>query len=326
MSLFGPLLTIDAKRVAESIEGYIQRLADDNSAQGVIIGLSGGIDSAVLATLAVRTLGKERVHAYYLYGRDSEKELQQRACLMADWLGLELKRHNIEPIMCQRQIYAPLIMRMTTLSSFLNHLMIDVYRFFYRELPFTSVLHKGSFAGHKLRKFFYNHTVRYVEAAFNARHIYRRQFLEKLAKDHNLLGLGAANRSEYLVGWFVKDGIDDLPFSPLIGLYKTQVRQLADFLGLPSEIRNQPASPDMLKGTTDEFAIGISYATLDVILNGLDRGLEDEQIVAAGATQKQISHVRRMHQLSAWKRACEHPSLRVAGILLRYRLDEENAI
>jgi len=72
--------------------------------------------------------------------------------------------------------------------------------------------------------------------------------------------LGTANRSEYLVGWFVKDGIDDLPFSPLIGLYKTQVRQLSEFLGLPFKIRNRLASPDMVKGITDEFALGISYS------------------------------------------------------------------
>jgi len=114
--------------------------------------------------------------------------------------------------------------------------------------------------------------------------------------------LGTANRSEYLVGWFVKDGIDDLPFSPLIGLYKTQVRQLSEFLGLPFKIRNRLASPDMVKGITDEFALGISYTALDIILDGLDRSLPNEQIAAAGVSKEQISHVRRMNQLSAWKR------------------------
>ena len=302
MSSFTSLLTIDARSVTDSIEEYIQRVVDTSSARGVIIGLSGGLDSAVLAALAVRALHKERVHVCYLYERDSSKQSRRRAILMADWLDLELRLHDIAPIMRQRQIYTPLIMRISTLSGSVNRLLISVYRFFYGESPFTSTLHKGSFSGHKLKKFFYDHTARHAEAAFNVRHIYRRQFLEKLAKDHNLLLLGAGNRSEYLAGWFVKDGIDDMPFSPLLGLYKTQVRQLADFLGLPSEIRSQPPSPDMVKGVTDEFAIDISYTTLDIILDGLDRGLPDEQIVAAGASEKQISHVRKINQLSAWKR------------------------
>jgi len=240
-------------------------------------------------------------------------ETRRRAKLVADWLDLELRRHDIAPIMRQRRIYTPLIMRISTLSGFLNRLLISVYRFFYDESPFTSTLHNGSFYGHKLRKFFYDHTVRHVEAAFNVRHIYRRQFLEKLAKDQNLLLLGAGNRSEYLVGWFVKDGIDDMPFSPLLGLYKTQVRQLADFLDLPSEIRSQAPSPDMVKGVTDEFAIDISYTTLDIILDGLERGLPDKQIIAAGASEKQISHVRKINQLSAWKRTSEHANQPVDG-------------
>jgi NAD+ synthase len=292
------LLTISAKHATESIEEYIQRLLKTQLAEGVLIGLSGGIDSAVLATLAVRALGKERVHVYYLYDRDSGKESQRRACLVANWLGLELKLHNIELMMRQRRIYAPLIMRIISLSGFVNrYLASNLYRFFYGEAPFISTLRRDSFTGYKPGKSFYNCTVRYVEAAFNARHIYRREFLEKLAKEQNWLLLGAANRSEYLVGWFVKDGID---------LYKTQVRQLADYLNLPFEVQNQQPSPDMAKGITDELAIGISYTDLDIILDGFDCNLPDKKISEAGVTRSQISHVHRLNQLSAWKRASEH--------------------
>ncbi len=105
-----------------------------------------------------------------------------------------------------------------------------------------------------------------------------------------------------MVGWFVKDGIDDMLFSPLNHLYKTQVRQLATYLGVPLEIRNQIPSPDMLKGIDDEVAIGIDYATLDIILHGLENNLPDKQIISLGVTIEQVSHVRRMHKLSNWKR------------------------
>lgn len=227
MSSFAPFLAIDAKRTTDNIVEYIKGLVDANSAQGVIVGLSGGIDSAVLAALAVRALGKERVHVYYLYDRDSCAQSRHRAELLAKWLDLDLQTADIEPAMCQRQVYAPLIMRIIALAGHANRFMTKVYH------------------------------------------------------------------------------IDDMFYSPLLGLYKTQVRQLAAFLGVPSEVLNQPASPDMIKGITDESAIDISYRALDVILDGLERALPEQQMLAAGVTERQISHVRKMKQLSAWKRPSE---------------------
>lgn len=308
MSSLDPPLTIDAKRETESIERHIQELLDTNSAEGVIIGLSGGIDSAVLATLAVRALRTEWVDAYYLYDRHSSKESQTRAKLIADWLRMELRYHDITPAMQKMKIYSPLIMRMTTLSGFINHcLNTKLHRLFHGELPFISTLRKdGSNSNNK--SFFYNLTVGPIEAAFNARHIYRRKFLEQKAQEKNWLVLGAANRSESAVGWFVKDGIDDLPFSPIIGLYKTQVLQLAKYLGLPSKIRSQAPSPDMLKGITDESALGLSYDTLDIILHCIDRGISDEQILSSGVSSEDLRLVQIMNSLSAWKREPENPN------------------
>ena len=58
----------------------------------------------------------------------------------------------------------------------------------------------------------------------------------------------------------------------------------------------------MLKGMTDECAMGISYAELDIVLHGIDRDMSDEEITNLGVTLRQIRHVRRMNELSAWKR------------------------
>lgn len=289
--------------MAESIEAHIQKLLDINWAKGVIIGLSGGIDSAVLTALAVRALGAERVYAYHLFDRDSERDSRRNAQLIADWLGIELKLHNIDPAMHKRHVYAPPIMQIISLSGLINRwLTTKLHRIFNSESPFMLSLRKDSFNGNKLKKFLYNNTIRHIEESFNARHIYRRRFLEKRAKEHNWLVLGAANRSECMVGWFVKGGIDDMLFSPLNHLYKTQVRQLATYLAVPSEIQDQIPSPDMLKGIDDEVAIGIDYPTLDTILHGLENNLPDKQIISLGATIEQVSHVRRMHKLSNWKR------------------------
>jgi len=313
MPLANSILKIDESRVAKRIERYIQNLLDKLSARGVLIGLSGGVDSAVLSTLAVGALGKDLVHVSYLYDRDNEKESEYNAYFMANWLGLELEVQNIEPAMRERRIYAPLIMRVNVLSRFVNRHLINNYRLIFGESAFISTLRQGKFEGYKLKELVYNLTIRHIEAGFNARHIYRREILEKQAKDQNWFLLGAANRSEYLVGWFVKGGIDDLPLSPLMGLYKTQVRQLAGYLGIPPEIQSQIPSPDMFKGITDEFALGISYSKTDVVLDGVDRGLPDEEMIAAGVSRKEISQVCEMNRLSVWKRESEHADPPVDG-------------
>jgi NAD+ synthase len=312
---FHPVLRISSGQVAADIQANIHRLLAAHSVEGVIIGLSGGIDSAVLTTLAVRALGAGRVYAYHLYDRHSEGESKHRAQLLADWLGIKLGLHDIDPAMREGGLYRPLIMRIIELSGFMNrYLNGRLHRTFYGEAPFISTLRKGRSDGSRLKKFLYERTVGCVEESFNARHKYRRQFLEREGKELNCLVLGAANRSECMVGWFVKDGVDDMPFSPLNKLYKTQVRQLAAHLNLPAKIQNQAASPDMAKGITDEQAMGISYAELDVILYGMDNNFSDEQITQAGVTAEQIAYVRMMNRLSAWKRPGEPgPELHKAG-------------
>lgn len=299
-------MRISPSGVAADIEAGIHGLLAAHSAGGVVIGLSGGIDSAVLAALAVRALGAGRIYVYHLHDRHSEKESRYRAQLLADWLGIKLIFHDIYPAMHKRRVYTPVIMRIMALSGFMNrYLNAKVHRVLYGESLFISTLRKGRYEGSKLKKFLYERTVRHVEESFNARHIYRRRFLERKGEEQNCLVLGAANRSECMVGWFVKDGVDDMPFSPLNRLYKTQVRQLAAHLNLPAKIQYQAPSPDMAKGITDEHAVGISYEKLDIILHGLDNDFSDEQMTQAGVTKKQIAHVRRMNSLSAWKRTSE---------------------
>lgn len=307
-------LRIDEERAVEQFEAHIRKARVSRDASGVLMGLSGGLDSALLAALVVRALGKESVHVTFLSDRDTDKESERKARLVADSLGLELEIQDIEAEMRKRGIYAPLVMWMTALSGFANcHIVYKLYRLMWGETCFLSTLRQDRFQGQPYRERIYEQTVGKVEVAFNARQVYRREVLEKKARAENILLLGAANRSESLTGWFVKGGVDDLALQPLTGLYKTQVRQLASYLDLPSEITEQPPSPDMMRGITDEIALGISYSKLDIILDGIESGLPDERLVAKGLSRREIHLVRELNRLSGWKRAPEPATLPVDG-------------
>ena len=298
-------LRINEASVVEHIKTYLRRICDADDASGVIIGLSGGIDSAVLSALAVQSLGKESVHLAYLYDQHSKLTLRRNARRISAWLGIELKEKSIEPAMRKMGVYDTLGMRITSSSGLLNHILHQTYRFIFKESPFLSSLRLGSAESltEDLGNPGFRVIIRQPESGMNARHIYRRQILESMARELNLLLLGAANRTEWLVGWFVKDGIDDLPIQPLKGLYKTQIRQLAAVLGVPAEVVEQAPSPDMMRGITDEFALGMTYNKIDLALDYLDGGTTKESVLAAGCTENEIYLAQEMKRYSQWKRA-----------------------
>lgn len=287
-----------AERICESIKQQVQI----RSAEGVVLGLSGGIDSAVLVTLAARAIGPENVHPYFLYDRDTDRGEKSCARLIADWTGTEFNEVSIEDRMKREGIYEPFIMKIGYLSGGINRLLNYIYSVFYGENPFITTLYEPDFSSQPVKKFFYEHTVKPVEKAFNARHIYRRKFIEHIAAERNLLPAGSANRSELLTGWYVKGGIDDLEFSPLIGCCKTRIYSLADFLEIPPEIRRRKASPGMMKGINDEFALGIDYTTLDLILYGIENGFSNEQIAGSGIKRQTVMKIRRLFELAKNKR------------------------
>jgi NAD+ synthase len=298
------LLKIDDEKVLKDLEKYLVQLRATLPSEGFLFGLSGGIDSAVLGAIAVRIFGSSAVHAAYLFDRDSGQRLRQNAALMAEHLEIPLLTVDIGAEMHEREIYRSAHMRVTFLNGVLNRLLHNAYHSIMGESPFFSSLRigAGEIRVDDLRARVYESTCGKPEAAFNVRHIYRREFVEKIARSEGLILLGAANRTEWLTGWFVSGGIDDLPFQPLMGLYKTQVRQLAAFLGVPEPIIIQPPSPDMMKGITDEFGLGMSYGKIDLALDCIERNLEEEMTLALGLSLQELDLVRDMKRLSEWKR------------------------
>ncbi|MBU4376732.1 MAG: NAD(+) synthase [Candidatus Omnitrophica bacterium] len=301
-------LKIDEKNTICRIEGYIRGVFDYSKAKGVLIGLSGGIDSAVLSTLVVRALGKDKVSVYYVYDKNNDKESEQKARIMADWLGLKLNILSIASKMNEKELKAPFFMGINGLPKFMVSGISGLYRLIMGEMPYVSTLRKRSTEGNRFKRWIYNHTVKNIEFMFDGGAIERRKVLEEIAEKEGLLILGAANRSEEMTGWFTSGGIDNMPFAPIMGLYKNQVRQLAAYLDVPPEIQKQESSPDMLKGVNDELTLGIDYDRMDIILCGLVRGLKDEDIMEYGPTKIEIEKIREMRDLSDWKRAVENIS------------------
>lgn len=296
------LLRIDPDAEIRKIEEYIRRWVDENKASGVIMGLSGGIDSALLAVMAVRALGKERVTLYFLHDKNSEKDSLDKARMVSDWLGLSLNVESIEKTMREKEKGAPFFKWLSSMPGPVVPVIASIYYLVVGETPYITTLRKNEIKKSKFKKWVYEHIMDGVEKMFDGPCAERRIVLEKIAKDRNLLLIGSGNKSEDLTGWFTINGVDNMPCSPIKELYKIQVNELAGHLGVPDAILKRKPSADVLKGATDALALGVDYDKMDVILYGIENNFRDDDIIKHGITIPEIKRVRNIYNLSAWKR------------------------
>jgi NAD+ synthase len=292
-STLAELLTIDCDNVSGTIVDFIRRKVAEEKREGVVLGLSGGIDSAVAAILAVRAVGPNNVYALHLFDRQSDRKSRRYAEMVATMLGINFEVRDITASVKALGAYQPFIMKIPPLASLL---LVRLLRALARPTRYLWARHRRVSPARLTR----------IEQSFNVRHIERRRILEEFAREKNLLLIGAANRSESFVGWFVKDGVDDIPVEVILGLYKTQVRQLARGLGVPNEIIKEVPSPDMLRGVTDELAIGYRYQTIDRVAYVIEHGLSQDVALNEGISDKEFQSIRRIHELTAWKRTNRH--------------------
>ena len=302
-------LRIDSEKAESRIIHFIQETLKETDKEGVVMGISGGVDSSVVASLTARAVEPERVHALYLPDRDSQEKYYERARKIADQLGIVFKKHDITEEVRKKGAYRSLVMKISPFSSILNQLNIYISRALSRIVfnsdPYELTLKEKSFSN-KVKKAIYTNSVGAIENSFNLRHRTRKRLIESYAKENNLLPIGAANRSEALVGWFVKDGIDDLKIEPLLGLYKSQVRELSDFLDLPEEVVDERPSPDMFKGLADEAIIGLPYQRVDNCLLAIEENFNEEEFDAGIGAQNECKSIKEINELSEWKRENDH--------------------
>jgi len=282
---------------------------------GFAIGLSGGVDSAVVAALCAEVAPCGALHALYLCDGHNHPRSERYARQVARKLGCFFVRRDIDPLVRARGGYSAGIVRFSRLSPLANRLIVlsarPLYRVLFHDTSFAATLRSDETSlACGLRGALHRGIAAAIEGGFNARHTVRREILEEYAEERNLLPIGAANKTESMVGWFVKGGIDDLVVEPLLDLFKGQVRQLAIALDIPGEVVRQTPSADMFKGVGDELAIGYSYEVLDQALGAIELGQGPD--VCERVSKSQFRAIKRLHSLSKWKRENEHRFPRIA--------------
>ena len=294
-------LQIVPKEVTSLIVNFIRSSFQSLAREVAVLGLSGGLDSSLAATLTVKSLGSDKVRLYYLPERDSNPVHQKHAQLLADMLNVDLKVISIMPVLRALRIYSLLPLRF-----FPGHkLKARAVEFGQNKLIDHS---KGKLLQARLIGS-RNIWIRRANSYIGAKHRVRSVFLYREAERLNGMVIGAANRTEWLTGTFTQFGCDhNADLMPLIHLYRSQLEILAEHLDIPEVIRTKEADPDILPGLNDKgFLLG-SFEIADQILWGLESEVPVTEI-AAQFGQERASYIKTLFERSAHYREAPYSLL-----------------
>jgi len=256
-------LTIEPKKTIAEIGSFIQDRFTELNRKVALIGLSGGLDSSLMASLAVHSLGKEQVKLYYLPERDSKTLHRRQAVLLAEQLDTELKIIKITPALRALHVY-----RLLPLSLFPGQkLKAQAVAFGKKHLlpkrdDELLSIRLAATGGPWIAR---------ANAYVSAKHRIRAVLLYKEADRSRGLVIGAANKTEWMTGTFTHWGCDHCAdLMPLLHLFRSQIITLAEQLGLPEEVIRKKADPDILPGMDDKGKMLGSFKEADLILWGLE--------------------------------------------------------
>ena len=204
------------KKVAEVLSGWIRKKVKEASAVGVVLGMSGGLDSSVTAVLCKNAFPKSTlglIMPCFSDPGDIEHVKQ-----IAETFDIDTRMVDLSPIFVK---------------------LLETF---------------GTKA--------YDRDI----ATANLKPRLRMLVLYYFANKQNYLVVGTGNKSELMIGYFTKYGDGGVDILPLGDLLKTEVRALAEALGIPKAIIEMPPSAGLWAGQTDEAEIGMSYEVLDMIL------------------------------------------------------------
>lgn len=241
--------------ISRIIERFISNyVAKKSPAKGLVIGLSGGLDSSVVLKLSVNALGPRNVFGLVMPGTVTSKEDVNHAIEIAEAAGVKHKIIDLDPITAK----------------------------FAEALPDDDRKARGNLAARVRMSILHYHA-----------------FLQ------NYLVAGTGDKSEYYIGYFTKYGDGGVDILPIADLYKTQVRTLARFLGVPSTIVEKKSSPQLWNNHIAEEEIGMDYEMIDSILYLLiDRKIKNQKEIAKKLhiPVEQVARIKEMVDGSAHKR------------------------
>ena len=294
------VLRLDPVVAAAEIEEAIRaQVLGTLKRRGVVVGVSGGIDSSVTAALCARALGGNRVQALLMPERDSSDASLELGRSLGERFGIPTLVENIGPVVAaagcyERQDeairmvfpdYEPGWRFKVTLPSILEGDRINV-----SELTVQSPQGARHTARVPLKPYLQ------LIAATNFKQRIRKMMEYYHADRLNYAVAGTPNRLEYDQGFFVKQGDGAADFKPIAHLYKTQVFQLAEHLGVPDEIRRRTPTTDTfsLPQTQEEFYFALPYDRMDLCLYGRNHGVPAAELAGTvGLTPEQVERVYR---------------------------------
>jgi NAD+ synthase len=274
---FSATLKLDeAAEVAKIAERLREVLRTHLHRRGLIIAISGGIDSAVCAALAVQAVGSERVFGLLLPERDSATESSLRGAMVAEQLGISYEKFDIAPVLdalgCYRwRDQAIRAVFPDYADDWKSKIAIaggQAGQFNYFNLVVQSP------EGQQFEARLDSKNYLQIVAATNFKQRVRKNLEYFHADRLNYAVIGTPNRLEYDQGFFVKNGDGAADVKPIAHLYKTQVYALARYLELPEAICNAQPTTDTYSMTQgqDEFYFALPYDKMDIALLAYNNG------------------------------------------------------
>jgi NAD+ synthase len=285
LALDSTVLALDCHAEADRIANEFTRIVgQDLRKRGVIIALSGGVDSSVCAALAVRAFGASKVYGLMLPERDSSPNSLTRAKLVAEQFGIDYSVVDIAPALEALGCYR---WRDEAMRA-----VFPDYADNWKSKIAIAGGREGAFNYFKL-------VVQDPNGEMHEKRLPPREYLQIVAATNfkqrvrkmqeyfhadrlNYAVIGTPNRLEYDQGFFVKNGDGAADVKPIAHLYKTQVYALARYLAVPGEICSAAPTTDTysLQQGQDEFYFVLTYDKMDIALWALNHGIPAEDTAA----------------------------------------------
>ena len=295
------ILRLDPRKETERIVAAIRdQVFHQCKRKGAVIGVSGGIDSSVVAYLCKEALGKDRVVVLFTPESDSSPDSLRLGRMVADSLGVRSFLEDISPILKGARAYERRDAAIRSVvpeygdgykSKIVLPNMIDADRY----AVFSIVVQSPTGETKKVRLSLDAYLG--IVAATNCKQRARKVIEYYYADLYHYAVAGTPNRLEYDQGFFVKNGDGSADFKPIAHLYKTQVYQLAAYLGVPEEIQRRPSTTDTysLEQSQEEFYFAVPLAKMDLCLYGKNNSIAAADLApAAGLSEKQVQRVYEM--------------------------------